>query len=124
MSAPISQFECQEMQRRLHLSTDDAPIRRRSSDDISEAKLHAEIIWACSERNWPYVHSRMDTKTTTGLGSPDFVVVTPRGIRLIECKSADGKISQAQRIFIAMAKKLGTTVHIVRSMEDFWEAVK
>lgn len=121
---PISNLDLEQMQRRLHLSTDDAPIRRTSSDAIAEAKLHAEIIAVFTARNWPYVHSRMDMKSSTGRGSPDFVVVTHRGIRLIECKSSDGKISPAQRIFIAMAKKLGTTVHVVRSMADFWEAVE
>lgn len=112
------------MQRRLHLSTDDAPIRRRSSDDIAEAQLHAEIIEVCTTRNWPYVHSRMDRKTTTKKGVPDFGIITNKGTVWVECKGPETKTSPAQRIFIAMAKKLGTTVHIVRSMDDFWEAVR
>lgn len=124
MSAPISQFECQEMQRRLHLSTDDAPIKRTSPDDIAEAKLHAEIIKVCIAQNWPFVHSRMDRKTTTKKGVPDFGIITELGTVWIECKGPETKTSPAQRIFIAMAKKLGTHVKICRSMADFWEAVK
>lgn len=124
MSAPLSQFDLEQMQSRLRLNVPDEKRKRVSGDVAAESALHDEIIAYCKVRLWPYVHSRMDKKSTTGKGTPDFVIITNRNTVWVECKGPNTKISPEQRIFIAMAKKLGTTVHVVRSVSEFLEAVK
>jgi hypothetical protein len=66
----------------------------------------------------------MDRKSTTALGTPDFVVFMEARVLLIECKSRMGKSSMAQLAWQHHAQKLGWTVHVIRSFEAFLEIVK
>ena len=86
----------------------------------NESDLHNAIIDFCKERGWQYLHGSMSTRTHRTLGEPDFVVLAHGSqLRMIECKSKNGKLSQAQQAFIAHARRNGHVVHVVRSMEEF-----
>jgi hypothetical protein len=61
----------------------------------------------------------MAERTRRTEGEPDFIILTPNRIYLVECKSAKGKLRPAQAAMITHAAKLGHTIHVVRSMEDF-----
>ena len=90
----------------------------------SEHKLHQEIIELCNARRWYTIHSRMDMPTTTAVGAPDFVVVTPRGVYFVECKTKSGKLTPAQHGVEVWLDLLGRKLHIVRSLAEFQEVVK
>lgn len=84
-----------------------------------ESELHRQIMEECKRRGWIAVHSRMDSPTTTQLGVPDFIVLAPNRVLLIEAKSRTGKRTPAQIGFAMMAERLGHACHEVRSLSQF-----
>lgn len=91
---------------------------------LKEAELHDEIERECRSRGWLYVHSRMDVPTTNQRGVPDFVVLADKGRTfLIECKSKTGKMTPEQEGFMRMAAMNGHVYDVVRSLQEFLDAV-
>ena len=89
-----------------------------------EASLHEEIFAECRRRGWIALHGSMAERTCRTLGEPDFVILADGGrVLFVECKSRMGKLSPAQFALKHHAEKLGHTVHVVRSLEDFFGVV-
>ena len=87
-----------------------------------ESDLHEEIFDECRRRGWIALHGSMAERTSRTLGEPDFVILADGGrVLFVECKSRSGKLSPAQAALKHHAEKLGHTVHVVRSLEDFLE---
>lgn len=84
-----------------------------------EADLHTRILYECIGRGWLAFHGSMAHRTFRTGGEPDFVILTDSGVLLVECKSATGKLSPEQMQVAAWAKRLGHTVHVVRSFTQF-----
>lgn len=85
-----------------------------------ESELHNQIIDYCNSKGWGYLHGSMAARTHRTLGEPDFVILAHGSqLRLVECKSKNGKLSNYQQAFIAQAKRNGHVVHVVRSVEEF-----
>ena len=90
-----------------------------STDGVDrESDLHAQIFDECRRRGWIALHGSMAERTHRTAGEPDFVILGTK-IYLVECKTRIGKLSIAQQAMIAHAAKLGHTIHIVRSFEEF-----
>lgn len=90
-----------------------------------EAQLHYDIIDECKTRGWKYFHGSMAHKTRRKKGEPDFIILCDKGrVLLVECKDRDGKMSVAQNEVLAHARKLGHTIHVVRSIEQFKDIAK
>ena len=86
----------------------------------SERGLHEEIFDECRRRGWIALHGSMAERTCRTLGEPDFVILADGGrVLFVECKSRSGKLSPTQAALKFHAEKLGHTVHVVRSLEDF-----
>ena len=89
-------------------------------DTDRESDLHNSIIDYCREKGWQYLHGSMAHKTRRVYGEPDFIILAHGSqLRMVECKSKNGKLSQDQQAFIAHARKNGHVVYVVRSMEEF-----
>lgn len=100
-------------------------VGRKLSGEEKESELHRNILAACKIRGWIAFHARMDKPCTSTLGSPDFVVIAEGGrVFFIESKTAKGKLSTDQLAMKAWANKLGTEIHVIRSMEEFYEITK
>ncbi len=85
-----------------------------------ESDLHADIFNECRRRGWIAFHGSMSERTHRNAGEPDFIILTDdKRALLVECKTKTGKLSIAQQGMVAHAAKLGHTIHVVRSMEDF-----
>ena len=85
-----------------------------------EAELHEEVFDECRRRGWIALHGSMAERTCRTLGEPDFVILADGGrVLLVECKSRTGKLSPAQAALKCHAEKLGHTVQVVRSLDDF-----
>ena len=85
-----------------------------------ESDLHEAIFDECRRRCWIALHGSMAERTCRTLGEPDFVILADGGrVLFVECKSRTGKLSPAQFALKHHAEKLGHTVHVVRSLEDF-----
>lgn len=93
----------------------------RTPDCVSfESELHDQIIAECRRRSWPYVHSRMDQRSTVAVGVADFIILRDGGSPLIiECKRKGSKATPAQQAFLAHCRKNGYVAGIVRSFEEF-----
>ena len=86
--------------------------------------MHEEVFAECRRRGWIALHGSMAERTCRTLGEPDFVILADGGrVLFVECKTKTGKLSPAQAALKFHAEKLGHTVHVVRSMEDFLAVV-
>jgi len=96
------------------------PPGRNATGVVKEADLHEEIFAECRRRGWIALHGSMAERTCRTLGEPDFVILADGGrVLFVECKSRSGKLSPAQAALKFHAEKLGHTVHVVRSLEEF-----
>ncbi|MCW5552152.1 MAG: hypothetical protein KIS67_08285 [Verrucomicrobiae bacterium] len=103
-----------------HLFGTRSPQRGARNGVVREASLHEEIFDECRRRGWIALHGSMAERTCRTLGEPDFVILADGGrVLFVECKSRSGKLSPAQAALKHHAAKLGHTVHVLRSMEDF-----
>lgn len=112
----ISEFQLQQMLARMNRAKDPEvqPCVER------ERGLHDEIIFACKQRGWLTIHSRMDMPSTVAVGCPDFVILADGGrTLLVEAKSRTGKLRPEQRAWLAWAEKLGHRAAVVRSIKEF-----
>ena len=87
-----------------------------------ERDLHDQIFDECRARGWIALHGSMAERTCRTLGEPDFTILADGGrVLFVECKSRSGKLSPAQAALKFHAEKLGHTIHVVRSLEEFLE---
>ena len=85
-----------------------------------ESDLHEAVFDECRRRGWIALHGSMAERTCRTLGEPDFVILAAGGrVLFVECKSRTGKLSPAQTALKHHAERLGHTVHVVRSLEEF-----
>src|SRR5688572_4019426 len=91
-----------------------------TSGVAKESELHADILAECKKRGWIAFHGSMAHSTYRTEGEPDFVILANNGrLIMIECKTRTGKLSPEQLGIQQWAAKLGHTIHVVRSMEEF-----
>lgn len=89
-----------------------------------EIPLHGEIKKDLDFKRWPYIHQRTYKRTTNDKnGAPDFIVFAPGGVKLIEVKKRLGKQSPAQRDWAYDVARHGYEVKVVRSFEEYQEAI-
>jgi hypothetical protein len=89
-----------------------------------EQDLHEQIRKECAGRGWLAFHGSMAHRTFRTEGEPDWVILAGQGRTILcECKTAKGKLSTEQVGIALWASKLGHTVHVVRSFEQFLEIV-
>ena len=89
-----------------------------------ESQLHSEIIEYCISKGWLYFHGSMAHRTRRTPGEPDLTIVASEGrVFFVECKAKGGKLSSDQAEVMAWAQKLGHTIHLVYSFEQFLDAV-
>lgn len=114
----LAELETRRAQKRGHV----APVDDGVAGVARESDLHDEIEAHCRSKGWLAIHSRMDMPTTTAKGAPDFVIYASQGVMLhIECKTRVGKLTPEQAAFHAMAERLGHKVHVVRTIEQFFQ---
>ena len=102
----------------------------RESYRSGQEKILQEDIayWLALEGIW-YTRSRMDKRSTTRRGVPDFICCVRGSFLAIEAKCADGRLSQCQRdeieriqrssgeIFAMVAYNLKQVIDRVRTLE-------
>lgn len=92
-----------------------------------EGSLHERIIAYCDSQwpRWKYIHARMDVPSTLAVGAQDFTLFLPHGRTVcIECKKPGGKLDTAQRDWGHEMGRLGHTVFIVTTWDEFLDVVK
>ena len=107
------------MQARL-VSKGASPTRPPSKAVERERDLHEAIKAECQRRGWIAFSGSMAHRAHRTVGEPDFIILThDGGVLLVEAKTRTGKLRPEQRAIAAWAAKLGHTVHVVRSIEEF-----
>jgi hypothetical protein len=90
-----------------------------------ESELHRDVLAYCRQKGWICIHASMVHKTHATIGAPDCTIVADRGrIFLVELKAKTGKLSAEQNALKFWAEQLGTTIHVVRSMEQFLKVIE
>jgi hypothetical protein len=93
--------------------------------DDREASLHYFILEEVRARGWLCFHGSMAHRSRRTTGEPDFQILIPGGrLLLVECKTALGKCSDEQLARAAHARKLGHTIHVIRSQREFLHLIK
>ncbi len=89
-----------------------------------ESDLHEAIIGQCRAAGWIYFHGSMAHRAMRTAGECDFTILADKGrVFFIEAKTRIGKLSPEQLGVKLWAEKLGHTIHIVRSLDDFIKVV-
>lgn len=90
-----------------------------------ESPLQSQIAKDCLHRGWICFRGSMAHRTWRTEGEPDFVICADGGrVLLVEAKTRKGKLSAHQLAIQAWARKLGHTIHVVRSFEEWREVSK
>lgn len=103
---------------------------RSGSDNknVSEGRerdLHAQIASYCKAKQWIAFHGSMAHRAMRTAGEPDYVIIADGGrVFFVECKTRLGKLTPEQAGIVHWAERLGTKIHVVRSMDEFLEIVK
>lgn len=99
-----------------------------NSDGVDdESELHEQIRQFCAAQPQPWIclHGSVRHRTHRTIGEFDFIILMDNGnTLLVECKSRHGKLSTEQAALSAWATKLGHHPHVVRSMAEFYVAIK
>lgn len=118
----ITQQQYQEMQIRLHGVTRE---HVSQSATLDESDLQDRIVAYCRSKMWFVVYSGMHRRTSTPIGTPDFIIYADgERVFTIETKSKTGKQTPEQLGVQIVLEKLGHKYHLVRSYEQFLEIVK
>lgn len=90
-----------------------------------ESKLHEFIADDLRRRRWYFVHSRMDARTTTAKGVPDFICAAPGGLTCwLEIKRKGGKLTPEQTVVRHVLLALGHRYATIWSKEDYLQFVE
>jgi hypothetical protein len=79
---------------------------------------------AISDRkNKQYVRFYTIANTGKSSGIPDLMAIKNGVVHLLEVKTSKGQLTASQKDFISIAKRYGTDVNVVRSVDDALQAV-
>lgn len=118
LSIDITDDSCAGNGARTHRSPKTVAMEGKESD------LHDKIAEFCKQNGWICLHGSMAHRAMRTLGEPDFTILADSGrVFFIEAKSKTGKLRPEQLGMRLMAEKLGHTIHVVRSMDEFERVV-
>lgn len=90
-----------------------------------EGELQDMIKDECKKRGFYFVHSRRDKRTTTAIGTPDFIIACHKGISLwVECKAGKSKPSIEQMAVGIMLEHLNQNYKLVYNLKTFLDFVE
>lgn len=96
-------------------------------EDRRESELHRDIVEYCRKEYPPWLcfHGSMAHRTWRTPGEPVFIIMADGGRTLyVEAKTRNGKVSRPQLGVMIQARRLGHTVHVVRSLDEFRKVVE
>jgi hypothetical protein len=84
----------------------------------TERELHDQVVAWLDRKNIPYVHSRMDRKSTIREGWPDFTVMYWRHVACVELKTEQGVVSIEQKKVIEELRAANIPVRVCRTFAE------
>lgn len=124
----VSRFEYEQMKARMEEQRRKAlglmPVNTKVGVD-KESDLHNAILDYCRQEGFIAFHGAMCFETSRTIGEPDFEILMPQGKTLfVECKAKGRKLSNEQIAIKAWMERLGHTMHVVTTIEQFREIVR
>jgi hypothetical protein len=93
------------------------------ADEGKESLLQMKIESYCKDRGFYFFHDRSRGKNPEG--NPDLVICLPKGRTVwVECKSKDGRLSEAQKKVATQLLGAGHEWHEVRSYNRFLSIIE
>ena len=93
------------------------------ADEGLECELDKKIANYCRDKGWYHFHDR--SRGINKAGNPDWIICMPKGRTIwIECKAANGRLSEAQKTTITQLLGLGHEIYEVRSFKRFLEIIE
>ena len=86
---------------------------------VLEREIHAEIEAWLKSKGAYYVHSRMDIRTTTRRGVPDFLILWSGSFYAVEVKRPGQKLKMHQIGELCWIEREGGRVGIAHSLAEF-----
>lgn len=87
--------------------------------DRSEKELHKLIYAELTRRGVVVIHSRMDRKSSTAVGIPDFCYCYDGVAFAVEVKTATGPLTREQKTTLEKMSANGWSTHVIRSFDEF-----
>jgi hypothetical protein len=107
------------------IGLDVEPKEKVKTKPVRESEIHKQISQECHRRGLLAFHGAMHKKSARTPGEPDYTVLLPGGkVLLVEVKTSNGNLSEAQERVAGHAWQLGHTVHVVRRFEEFHDLVR
>jgi hypothetical protein len=92
--------------------------RRAELDASMEKSLHNMLIQYLNLHNIFYIHSNMAKRSTATKGTPDFLFAIDGQACALECKTADGELSEDQEKAITAMRKNGWAIEVCTSIQQ------
>jgi len=93
-----------------------------------EIPLHNEIIKHCNAQfpRWKFIHANPSQPSSIQVGCSDFPIIYLPGGKfvIVEVKAKNGKLKPEQLAWNLELEMLGHTPKVVRSMDEYREAVR
>lgn len=91
------------------------------ADTRAERELQTDMVNLLNQRNLFFDTLRMDKRTRSRPGRPDFYIFLPTGkALLVEAKVQGGELTEDQkRVFTEYWDKTGQVVHIILNLDQF-----
>lgn len=93
------------------------PMADETPDDGLESKLQSKCMKYCKDCGYPVFHDRSRKKNEPGW--PDLFIFMENKVKLVELKSACGKLRKEQEALRRNLMWLGHTVHVCKSYAGF-----
>jgi hypothetical protein len=93
------------------------------SDIRLEKELHELVSGHLRSYGFPFVHARMDKKSTIAVGWPDFTVCVHGKFVCFELKTPRGTLSDEQIVYQQQIISGFGDYHVVRSFQEFLDAL-
>lgn len=94
------------------------PESHDKADNKLEKELHNQFINFCNLNSVHYCHARTDKKSTVAVGRSDFLCWKKTLICFVEFKAHWGRLSDAQKAFIASQEADGTPILVSKSLVE------
>lgn len=94
------------------------PESHEKADNKLEKELHNQFINFLHLNSVNYCHARTDKKSTIAVGRSDFLCWKKTLICFVEFKAHWGRLSDAQKAFIASQEADGTPIIVTKSLVD------
>ena len=83
-----------------------------------ERAIHEALNAWLRREGYAWFRSRMDQRTSTSVGDPDFVIARGQRVAFVEIKTQHGKLSKEQLRRHEELAQAGCIVKVARSLED------